>query len=366
MSPHEQYQIDHPFYTYEQDYYVLAAKCALNKNGVCGCGNQCAKDGLSACPENNVLYNPYTKSKVTIKSSGCSPLAAANGDYKNDSEALKQVICDPLKPKNDQCFFEWPEEYKAYTKAITKVCGNAYTWQYHDNNSLDSCANDDNLGFTITIYKRPEGESASSITLHPGEGLAGTIAIADRAPVPFNGPATLRVKIKDGDKVTITDQCPPSNLTCHFTYDKNKGLVGGSGVCADPFGGGFNWALSGKRDLFFGIPNPDACKGGAEGNFTLYPGDGLAGTIAVNDDPAQSFNGPTPTNISVKNGDKVTLIDNCQGGKKMTCAMTYDSAKGLIPPKDGICDNQFVGGIAWPICNEKQLRFGAPAGNACK
>jgi len=383
LAPYKMYQIKNPSFMTDQQYYILAAKCASSDADTCGCGDQCAKDGKKPCE------NSYSISGKTIQSAGCSPLALNKGVYAADERAKAQVVC---VDNESGCKFLWDKGSKVYVNAIKPVCPGAYTWQYDDAGSLGNCTSSEITGFTVTFGKRPAGTNASTMTLAPADAsqYQGAIKVGNNAPVPFTKEKII-FKVKDKDTVVISDNCGTGaaiRRTCQMTYDATLGLVpvgtkynaankqfedDGSGTavedCYKAYFCGYAWdGANLKKYLGMGVPSPDACKGAGSANFTLYPNNDTSGSYQVGSGEVTSYNtGGTPVKISLKDSDKLTLKTRCMPKKSgdaasyMTCTMLYDKSSGLQKPNDNSCSDQSVSSIAWGTSNKSEFHFGSPS-----
>lgn len=382
LAPYKMYEIQHPAFMKEQQYYILAAKCASSDPNTCGCGNQCAKDNKTACPNS---YPP----NGDIKSAGCSPLALNKGDYADDELAKAQVVC---VDNAAGCKFLWDNDSKVYVNTIKPVCPGAYTWQYDDAGSLGNCKSSEITGFTVTFSKRPAGTNASTMTLAPDQSkpFSGTIKVGNNDAIPFTT-EKIKFKVSDKDTVVIKDNCGSGaaiRRTCQMTYDASFGLIpvgtkynsatkqfedDGSGTavkdCYQAYFCGYAWDGKNLRKyLGMGVPSTEACKGESGGTFTIYPNNDTSGSYQVGSGKAISYNtGGTPIKINIKDGDKLTLKTKCMPIKSgdadsyMTCTMLYDKDSGLQKPNDDSCSVPSISSIAWGNSNKSEFHFGNPS-----
>ncbi len=390
LSPYKKYELEHPDYMKQQAYYVLAAKCAQSQQGVCGCGNQCRKDNYKPCPND---YN--VTPSVNIKSAGCSPLAVKKGVYDNtpgnylDELAKAQVTCaSPDDASADQCKFLWDDydkDARKYIDAIKATCPDAYTWQYDDHSGLQSCPTAAIKKIRITFFPRPQGVNLKSMRLAQANSLTGTVRIssdddknygyslsfsAKKATDPEDTEDIVKLKVKSGDKVAITDNCGMSaaKRICNMYYDETIGLIPEGTVwqngkfmpnpndpekakktdvnCYGP-DSGYTWDKQTPDFLAMGVGD-GVCAGGP--NFmTLSPNAGMKGTISVNNKNAGNFAGPAATKFEVKKGDTVVIADNRgDSSDKYTrsCIMKYGEYSankvGLIPDGTVFQDGRFL------------------------
>jgi hypothetical protein len=337
LGPYRQYALNNPWYRYEQDYYTLAAMCASPEKDICGCGNQCtekqnAVPGRKPCETTYILTRPDNGQKVTVKSSGCSPF---NPTYDTDKLALEQVVCDPLgSDGKNKCFFEWPEKYKTYVKKIHELIPKAYTWQYHDDDSLTSCATAKDQSFTITIGKRPvSSENAYAVSFNPASAH-GNIAVNDEPPVKFVGGNPFQKALKEHDKVTIGNACPgdTGSVECTATFFSAKGLVSddpAGSICRDKAKSGIDWGD--RQNVAIGPPDNQGCY-----NFTIFMAENFHAQIWKNDKQLKDIQGKDPYSLNLADNDKVKLVVDCQNddhkntGKTVTCIATYKQATGML------------------------------------
>lgn len=362
-APYKLFEKKNPDFLKLQPYYVLAAKCASTTK-TCGCGNQCTKDKLDVC------LDSYSVSGKTLYSAGCSPLALNKGVYDSDAHAQAQVVCvdssDATKPGG--CKFLWDDESKKYPQAIRSTCKGAYTWQYDDAGSLGTCLAAEVTGFTITFGKRPAGANTTMMTLAPDASITGTITVNSKPPIliPGNG-SNIFFTIKDKDIVKITDNCGGRGnqaRTCTMSYDAQTGLVSDMKRkdCGDTAFSGYNWDTRTPRFQAMGKPGDGACIPGNDGNFTLYAGDQVTGSLEnVTSGSNDSFTGPNPKVVTVDDKDSVKLTITCNAGGQLTCPLTYDKDKGFSTT-DPACNDDISSTINWTDHKKKpaELHFGAP------
>ena len=388
LSPYKKYELEHPDFIKQQQYYILAAKCAKSKVGVCGCGNQCSKDNLEVCPND---YN--VTPTVNIKSAGCSPLGLKDTNekgqpktptYAHDELARAQVTCASKDDaKGDGCKFLWDDESRKYKDAIQPVCPDAYTWQYDDHSGLQSCSTSAINKIVVTFFRRPEGKHLNSMRLAQANQLTGTVRVSNKADAgygysisfsakkdtdPDGTEDIVKIKAKNGDTVAITDNCGYSGAvrTCTMTYDEKTGLVPVGTVLKDGkfvpnpddpneakkadakcYGpdSGYNWKEQTPTFLAMGIGD-NVCAGGPIFMY-VAPNRGLKGNIKVNNGADVKFSGPDAAKFEVKKGAIVVIADNrgdSSDNYSRSCTMKYgeyDVKKtGLIPEgtvfKDGI------------------------------
>lgn len=389
LSPYKKYEMEHPDYIKQQAYYVLAAKCAQSQKGICGCGNQCRKDNLAPCP-NEYNITPDVK----IKSAGCSPLAVKKGVYDNtpgnylDELAKAQVTCaSPDDASASECKFLWDDydkDARKYLDAIKPTCPDAYTWQYDDHSGLQSCQTAAIKKIKITFFPRPQGINLKSMRIAQANELTGTVKISNKSDKNYGYSLTfsakkdtdpagtediVKIKVKDGDTVEITDNCglAAARRTCNMTYNEEIGLVPEGTILKDKkfipnpdkpevakkadincYGSssGYDWKNQIPNFLSMGVGD-GVCAGGP--NFmTLAPNEGLKGTIKVNDAKEITFNGPTAAKFEVKKGDKIVIKDNRGIGDSFTrvCTMKYgeyaSNKVGLIPDGTVFKNGKFI------------------------
>lgn len=339
LGPYKQYALDNPWYRYEQDYYTLAAMCASPAKDICGCGNQCtekqnADPVRNPCETAYVLTRPDNGQKVTVKSSGCSPFNPAYAGY-NDKRALEQVVCDPLgSAGKNKCYFKWPERYKAYVKKIHELIPKAYTWQYHDDDSLTSCATAKDQSFTITIGKRPVSSLiAYAVSFNPGSA-SGSITVNNESPVKFVGGNPFQKALQENDKVTIRNACPgdADPVKCTATFFSAKGLISddsAGSICRDKAKSGIDWGD--RQNVALGPPNNQGCY-----NFTIFMAENFHAQIWKNDKQLKDIQGKDPYALNLSDNDKIKMVVDCQNdnqkntGKKVTCTATYIQATGML------------------------------------
>lgn len=401
LAPYKKYEMEHPDYIKQQAYYVLAAKCAKSQAGVCGCGNQCNRDNLIPCPNN---YN--VTPSINIKSAGCSPLGLQNIDekgqpktptYDQDKSARDQVTCASKDDASDQvsmhlwkekgCKFLWDDydkDARKYVDAIKPTCPDAYTWQYDDHSGLQSCQTAAIKKIKVTFFARLQGTNLKSMRLAQANQLTGTVKVgndgdagygyslsfsAKKDTDPAGTEDIVKIKVKDGDKVTITDNCgfAAAKRTCMMTYNETIGLIPAGTVWKDNkfipnpnnsdeankadincYGAssGYNWSAQRPNFLALGLGD-GVCAGGP--NFmTLSPNTGMKGTIKVNSGDAVAFKGPTAARFEVKKDDTVIINDNRGSGDSYTrsCKMKYGeytaNKMGLIPDGTIFKDGKFI------------------------
>lgn len=390
LSPYKKYELEHPDYVKRQAYYVLAAKCAQNQAGVCGCGNQCRKDNYTPCPND---YN--VTPSVNIKSAGCSPLAVKKGVYDNtpgnylDELAKAQVTCASLDDASaEQCKFLWDnydKDARQYINAIKPTCPDAYTWQYDDHSGLQSCRTAAIKKIKITFYQRPQGLNLKSMRLAQANSITGTVKISNKVDASYGYSLSfsakkdtdpkgtediVKIKVKTGDTVAVTDNCgiATASRTCIMSYDEKVGLIPEGTVLRDGkfipnpdnsdeakkadvncYGPGSGYSWSEQRPDFLAMGLGDGVCAGGPSYMTLSPNPGLKGTIKVNNGGALSFSGPTAAKFEVKKGDAVVVSDNRgDGGENYTrsCTMKYgeyDGNKiGLIPAGTVFKNGKFI------------------------
>lgn len=345
LAPYLQYAIENPWYAYEQDYYILAAACAANDNATCGCGNQCtSKPVKRACPDSVVMTRPYDGAKVTIESSGCSPFIAS---YGSDVSAANQLTCDPLTPKKagSKCH-EWNEKYKKYAVSVHAASPKAYTWQYHDNDSLSNCARPDDLAFTVTAWPRPPGKEGNRKALNVAVGAdieAATLQVFSPAssskgltpaPTPIGKIGFMTLAMPGDARIVIDRQCKDSSrhLECSLNYS-SEGVLSfsdkGSKDCSNSNG---NIALGVKGLLSLGMPAASACvpKNARHAVYSIYNGSDTEFFRSVNGGKEQKNEVPGNYQVELADNDKVTLRVGCMGGAELICNTTYSLQTGLL------------------------------------
>ncbi|MEN6622619.1 MAG: hypothetical protein ABFD50_13835, partial [Smithella sp.] len=263
LSPYKKYELEHPDFIKQQAYYVLAAKCAQSDkrdpndpskitSKVCGCGDQCKpprtkeSDKMDPCP------SVWKVGSKEIRSAGCSPLLAKKGVYDGkgtgnylDNAANEQVVCaspddEVTGDKPKVCHYLWKDydtEAEKYKTEIAKLCPDAYTWQYDDHSGLQACPTFAVKSINITYSKRTGGaKEFTGMRLAQDGSISGTVTVGGGKSLSFSAkrkndpPGTediVKIKVRDGDTVTITDDCGQSGNTrkCAMTYDKNLGLI---------------------------------------------------------------------------------------------------------------------------------------------
>jgi hypothetical protein len=381
LGPYVQYRYDNPGYLYEQDYYTLAAKCSSPADKICGCGNQCtaeqkAKIPLPQCENSYDLTRP-DGTKVTLNSSGCSPFnpyKLQNESY--DQLALAQRVCDPLGKKTVPSCQGWPDKYKVYVSAIHDRIPKAYTWQYHDDDSLTSCASKAGQSFVITIGPRPRSTNGNAypFSINPDKSVKGKVTVNDGKAVDIFGKHPILKALKDGDQVTVTSLLPADPkqmITCKTTYDAASGKLTTSKDnpdCADPLSG----FVYNKGALQLGPPDPSVCKPeGQKGRkFTLLPSK-TSGSVAITSPDAAkksvSFDENTKEiELYLDAGYRLTINNECDSLTQVSCKATYDPAAGLKVDDDSIpaCKDKDCS-IIWNSGNVRQLGFGRPNPSAC-
>ncbi len=384
LGPYMQYRYDNPGYLYEQDYYTLAAKCASQADKICGCGNQCtaeqkAKIPLPMCDDSYTLKRP-DGTNITINSSGCSPFnpyKLQNGSY--DQHALAQRVCDPLGKKTVPSCQGWPDKYKVYVSAIHDRIPKAYTWQYHDDDSLTSCTSQKGQSFLITIGPRPQSTngSAYSFSINPDKSVKGKLVVNDGKAVDIFGKQPILTALKNGDRVTITSLLPSDPkqmITCKTTYDATTGKLIPSmdnPDCTDPLSG-FVYA---KGALQLGPPDPSVCKpeGQVGKKFTLLPSK-TSGSVVINspDSAKKTFAFHEDTKeieLYLDAGYKLTINNECDSLTQVSCKATFDPKVGIKVDDDSIpaCRGKDSknSGIVWSTGTIRQLGFGRPNPSAC-
>ncbi|NPU85875.1 MAG: hypothetical protein HPY65_15470 [Syntrophaceae bacterium] len=381
LGPYMQYRYDNPGYLYEQDYYTLAAKCASPADKICGCGNQCtaeqnAKITLPRCENSYTLTSP-DGTKVTINSSGCSPFnpyILKNGT--EDKLALNQRVCDPLGKKSVPSCSGWPDRYKPYVTAIHDRIPKAYTWQYHDDDSLTSCASKAGQSFLITIGPRPRSTNgdAYAFSINPDKSVKGKIAVNDGKAVDIFGDHSILKALKDKDQVTITSylpQDPKQMIICKTIYDATTGKLNPSKDnpdCADPLSG-FVYA---KGALQLGPPDPSVCKpDGQTGRKFKFLTSKTSGSVVITspDSAKQTFAFNVDTkeiDLYLDAGYKLIINNECDSLTQVSCKATYDPAIGLKPDDDSspACKDNNCS-IIWSTGNVRQLGFARPNPSAC-
>lgn len=378
LSPYKKYELEHPDFIKQQAYYVLAAKCAQSDirdpndpskviSQVCGCGDQCKpprtkeSNKLPACP------SKWTVGSKVIKSAGCSPLLAKKGVYDGggdnypDPAAKEQVVCaspDDQAPGDNVCQYFWKDydvEAEKYKTGIATSCPDAYTWQYDDHSGLKACPTFAIESINIIYSKRTGGaREFTGMKLAQDGSISGTVTVGGGKTLSFSAkgkndpPGTediVKIKVRDGDSVTITDDCGQSGNTrkCVMNYDKNLGLIpvgteyynatvngntvrklrakaGADGKDADRqcYDDGSGYAWTGQTPILLGMgPATNKCKG-ASVKMSLVSKVGAGkykGKITVNGaTPIQIPPPPPPqietTNFDVKSGDSVLIEDN--------------------------------------------------------
>ncbi len=374
LAPYRQYAVEHPWYAFEPDYYVLAAMCA--QPAVCGCGNQCPdipadpknnkpfEKGLPQCPDTFPVQHPVTKQNVTLASSGCSPIATYS-----DPRAQAQVVCDPLKADySDGCKHPWPQDYKVYVQNLHQTQPSSYSWQYKDKESLATCALSDDLAFTVTFGTRPANPkgNVNVVQFSPADKLTGTIKAGAADPVAFIGPTSMKLPVADGATVVVDRDCDQkTHLSCSATYSKNVGFTPTGDVCADPFQSGINWKAS-KEQLALGAPASGVCKpkDASKSIFTIYAGGDVKAFLKVNEGTEKTFNGPDPYAFELKDKDAVSLRILCDEGKSLTCTGKFSMATKLLTLDVGQpnCESSPADWGKTPLA----LHPGKPAANLCK
>lgn len=393
LAPYLQYQIDNPWWKFEQGYYTLAAKCAYQEDKeICGCGNQCtekqhAKKNLDKC-ENQyaTAAHPLTGQIITLQSRGCSPFNKNN--YADDPDyAQKQIVCNPLvsNPDKTKCG-PWPSspiDYTQYVSLLSASAKKSYAWQYHDEDSLTSCPSaPGKQAFTITIGGRPANKAKGNAwapEFAPDASLSGFITVDGGSPQQFVGGNKLRRILGAGSKVTITSYCDAEKktvLSCSATYDPKQGFTPDANAdCTGPLSG-INWKdpkSNNAQNLNFGRPTASVCKdpkNPTAQNFNIYAGDDFSATVMINNKNPLKFSGNTT--LRLNNGDSVRAMIDCTGGGILDCTANYDSTSGLLaldkkgPNADGqpkcVAASATIG---WGK-EKNALRPGKPAADQCK
>lgn len=381
LGPYMQYRYDDPGYLYQQDYYTLAAKCASPAAKICGCGNQCTAEQNAVPPlpqcENSYTLTRPDSTKVTLNSSGCSPFnpyKLKNESY--DKLALAQRVCDPLGKKTVPSCQGWPDKYKVYVSSIHDRIPKAYTWQYHDDDSLTSCPSKAGQSFLITIGPRPRSTNgeAYAFSINPDKSVKGKVAVNDGKTVDIFGDHSILKALKDGDQVTVTSLLPSDSkqmITCKTNYDAATGKLIPSKdnpECADPLSG-FVYA---KGALQLGPPDPSVCKpeGQTGRKFTLLPSKTSGSVVITSPDSAKktvAFNENTKEiELYLDAGYRLTINNECDSLTQASCKATYDPAAGLKVDEDNTpaCKGN-DSSIIWSTGNVRQLGFARPNPAAC-
>ena len=121
-----------------QQHLAICCKCTGNSAyPSCTCGDSCCDGGCGCTPNGDI---PTTGANQRCK----DPFTMTGSDQCDWNKNGTGNSLDPLT------------DYTAYAKAIKAVCGDAYTWQYHDSAGDMNCKNDDDtpLNFTVTFGPR--------------------------------------------------------------------------------------------------------------------------------------------------------------------------------------------------------------------
>lgn len=368
LGPYKKFELDYYDFRYQKDYYPLAVACAPNKfikegeTPYCGCGKS-TDCHLEACPTQFVVANPYTDppTKVTLLSSGCSPLQT----YTKEPEK-SQVTCDPTKPDSADCH-PWAAYYKNYVTTITNQCAGTgqtiskvYSWQYDDKNGLLQCSENTNLGFVITIPPRSNqsAKNADMITFKPGDtagqvpAVTGTITDQGGKVRKLLGPDMLKIAVQNGDKLTLQLNCsePGFSLTCQVSYSVGNGFSiedGSADACKDEKL--FPW---GKTEIPLSFPNIQSCSSKTEFSLQISPAtDVKGGHVCIGADTTpKSFTSdktpPPPITVLLTDSTLFRLYQDCGRAKLLQCSADFSIANGFtLRVIDGQSD--FCNRIDW-------------------
>ncbi len=340
LAPYKQYQVDNPWYAYEQDYYILAAMCA--KPDVCGCGNQCTTgtEPKPLCETTANAIHPVTQKAVTLKSSGCSPLAQKKGLYKSDPYAQQQIVCDPLGDDFDNCQHPWPKAYKKYVKQLDDSQPKSYSWQYKDNESLATCQLKQNPVFTVTFGPRP-GSPGNRNLIRFSPGANGTVKVGDGPAIDFVQPTPMQLPVVDGTTLVVDRYCDPDkklHLSCNVSYSKSSGFTNLSGPdCTS----GINFAQS-KTELSVGVPASSLCKSTNANavSYSIFSADNTEFYWKHGNQP-EVKNSVTDNRFQVSLADKDTMIlrAKCISKGFLTCPTTFSMDKKMLTVDPGASEN---------------------------
>lgn len=341
LSPYKQFELDYADYRYRPEYYPLAAMCVqnlfkVNKNDpdVCGCGK--TKDcKLDPCPTSKTVLNPYSKQNVTLISSGCSPL---NRNYNNPGEGngseQYQITCDPTSENVKTVYgtdcHPWSAAYRLYTTRLNKACGigeggktkAVYTWQYDDDHGLFQCANDEDMGFEVTILPRDTSTpQAELIVFNPGykddsstaQPVTGTLTTNGKT-YHLKGPDPLKLAVKKGDALKLELDCeaPGFSMTCALNYDSQKGFIvdeaQSAAICSDTA----NFKDWSKTSIGLAYPDLKWCKSSSQFRLQVSPApDAGKSFVCIGSDKApKTFNG-NPIVVFVNDNSTFRLVQNC-------------------------------------------------------